>query len=142
MFKCRSRALLLILVILSLVVVGNVSAQKTYTLRFNTTASPTETQVAAMQKFADVVGELSGGKIQVRVYHSGQLGDQKTGLLGVMKGSLEMSSDASPLWFADLANYPEIGVLEAAYLYRDIDHLYRVLTGHIGQNYFNDLARR
>ena len=99
--------------VLLFAVLGTVSAQQ-YTIRFNTTASPTETQVAAMHKFADVVGELSGGKIQVRVYHSGQLGDQKTGLLGVMKGSLEMSCDASPLWFADLANYPEIGVLEAA----------------------------
>jgi tripartite ATP-independent transporter DctP family solute receptor len=138
----KGKAVLLILVVLSLVVVGNVSAQKTYTIRFNTTASPTETQVAAMQKFADVAGQLSGGKLQVKVFHSGQLGDQKTGLLGVMKGSLEMTSDASPLWFADLANYPEIGVLEAAYLYRDVDHLYSVLKGPIGQRFFDNLARR
>ncbi len=141
----RGKRLFVLLTVLLLLVaiVGIAPAQsKTYTIRFNTTASPTETQVAAMNKFAEVVGELSNGKIQVKVYHSGQLGDQKTGLLGVMKGSLEMSCDASPLWFADLANFPEIGVLEAAYVYRDIDHMYRVLKGPIGQKFFDDLASR
>ena len=115
---------------------------KTYTLRFNTVGGPNEPQYLSMQKFAEVVGQLSGGKIEVKTFHSGQLADQKTGILGVMRGSLEMTSDASPSWFADLASYPEIGVLEVAYLYRDIDHLYRVLTGPIGQKYWDELARK
>jgi tripartite ATP-independent transporter DctP family solute receptor len=122
---------------------GISSAQeKTYTLRFNTVAAPTQPQVLAMNKFAEVVGKLSGGKIDAKVFHSGQLGDQKTGILGVMRGSLEMTTDASPSWFADLANYPGIGVLEVAYLYRDLDHMYRVLTGSLGQAYWNNLANR
>jgi tripartite ATP-independent transporter DctP family solute receptor len=115
---------------------------KMYTLRFNTVGGPNEPQYLSMQKFAEVVGQLSGGKIEVKTFHSGQLADQKTGILGVMRGSLEMTSDASPSWFADLANYPEIGALEVAYLYRDIDHMYRVLTGPIGQKYWDELARK
>jgi tripartite ATP-independent transporter DctP family solute receptor len=113
-----------------------------YTLRFNTVGGPNEPQYLSMQKFAEVVGQLSGGNIDVKTFHSGQLADQKTGILGVMRGSLEMTSDASPSWFADLASYPEIGVLEVAYLYRDIDHMYRVLTGPIGQKYWDELARK
>jgi tripartite ATP-independent transporter DctP family solute receptor len=115
---------------------------KTYTLRFNTVGGPNEPQYLSMQKFAEVVDQLSGGKIKVKTYHSGQLADQKTGILGVMRGSLEMTSDASPSWFADLANFPEIGVLEVAYLYRDLDHMYRVLTGPIGRKYWDELAMR
>jgi tripartite ATP-independent transporter DctP family solute receptor len=122
-------------------IAGGLSAQ-TYTLRFNTVASPADDQVKAMQKFADVVNTLSAGKITVQVFHSGQLGDQKTGLLGVMKGSLEMMCDASPSWFTDLAAYPEIGALESAYLYRDLDHLYRVTLGPIGQAYWDTLAKK
>lgn len=118
------------------------AADKTYTLRFNTVAGPNEPQTIAMRKFAEVVDNLSGGNIKVKVFHSGQLGDQKTALLGVMKGSLEMTSDASATWFADLASYPEIGVLEVAYLYRDLDHMYRVLTGPIGQKYWEKLAEK
>jgi tripartite ATP-independent transporter DctP family solute receptor len=116
--------------------------EKTYTLRFNTVAAPTQPQVLAMNKFAEVADKLSGGKIQTKVFHSGQLADQKTGILGVMRGSLEMTSDASPSFFADLADYPGISVLEVAYLYRDLDHMYRVLTGTLGQGYWNNLAKR
>ncbi|MEA1964692.1 MAG: sialic acid TRAP transporter substrate-binding protein SiaP [Candidatus Aerophobetes bacterium] len=114
--------------------------EKTYTLRFNTVAGPNEPQTLAMKKFGEVVGELSGGKIVVKVFHSGQLGDQKTGLLNVRRGSLEMTSDASAAWFAELCDYPEIGVLETPYVFRDLDHLYRVLTGPIGQKYWDHLA--
>ncbi|MFB0506739.1 MAG: DctP family TRAP transporter solute-binding subunit [Thermodesulfobacteriota bacterium] len=116
--------------------------EKTYTLRFNTVAGPNEPQTIAMGTFGEVVDNLSGGKIKVKVFHSGQLADQKTGILGVMKGSLEMTSDASASWFADLASYPEIGVLEVAYLYRDLDHMYRVLMGPVGQEYWENLAKR
>lgn len=129
---------ILIVGILSGVVVAG---EKTYVLRFNTVAGPTMPQTLAMKKFAEVVGELSGGKIVVKVYHSGQLGDQKTELLNVMRGSLEMAGDASPGWFAELCDYPEISVLEAPYLYRDLDHMYRVLTGSIGQKYWDQLAK-
>lgn len=114
--------------------------EETYTLRFNTVAGPNEPQTLAMQKFADVVGELSGGKIVVKVFHSGALGDQKTSLLNIKRGILEMSTDASPAWFAELCDYPEIGILELPYIFRDLDHLYRVLTGPIGQKRWDYLA--
>ena len=138
-----------LVLITSIVILGFVfslgvclAAEKTYTLRFNTVAGPNEPQTIAMRKFAEVVDNLSGGKIKTKVFHSGQLADQKTGILGIMKGSLEMSSDASASWFADLASYPEIGVLEVAYLYRDLDHMYRVLMGPIGRKYWENLAKR
>lgn len=137
------------IIIASIVILGLIfslgvclAAEKTYTLRFNTVAGPNEPQTIAMRKFGEVLDNLSGGKIKVKVFHSGQLADQKTGILGVMKGSLEMTSDASASWFADLASYPEIGVLEVAYLYRDLDHMYRVLMGPIGQKYWENLAKR
>jgi tripartite ATP-independent transporter DctP family solute receptor len=138
----RSKVWMVVGVIFLVAALGLSALAKTYTLRFNTVASPTDIQVEAMNKFADIVGALSGGKITVKVYHSGQLGDQKTALLGVMKGSLEMACDASPSWFSDLAAYPEIGALEVAYLYRDMDHMYRVLTGPIGQGYWDTLAQK
>jgi tripartite ATP-independent transporter DctP family solute receptor len=136
-------AKLILAVSVVLLIAGGLSAQdKTYTLRFNTVASPADDQVKAMEKFAEVVNTLSAGKINVQVFHSGQLGDQKTGLLGVMKGSLEMACDASPSWFTDLAAFPEIGALEAAYLYKDIDHMYRVTLGPVGQAYWDALAKK
>jgi len=119
----------------------NFAEEKTYTLHFNTVASPNMPQTLAMNKFAKVVGKLSEGKIIVKVFHSGQLGDQKTALLNVMRGSLEMTSDASPSFFAEICSYPEIGILETPYVFKDLDHLYRVLTGPIGQKYWDRLAK-
>jgi len=116
--------------------------EKNYTLKFSNVGSPNEPQSLSMKKFAEVVEQLSGGNIRVKLYHSGQLGDQKTQILGIMRGTLDLTCDASPSWFADLANYPEIGVLEAAYLYRDIDHMYRVLTGPMGQGFWENLANK
>ncbi|MFN3284302.1 MAG: TRAP transporter substrate-binding protein DctP, partial [Pseudothermotoga sp.] len=113
-----------------------------YVLRFNTVAAPTQPQVLAMQKFAEIVDELSNGDIKVEVYHSGQLGDQKTGLLAVMRGDIEMAGDGSPSWFADLGAMPEFGVFEAAYVFRDLDHLYRVMTSPLVQELFDKLANK
>ena len=139
----RKRGVIIIGAFLILCILGNVgfAAEKTYTLRFNTVAGPNEPQTRAMNKFAEIVGKLSGGKIVVKVFHSGQLGDQKTGLLGVSRGTLEMTSDASPAWFADLFNYPQVGVLETAYVFRDLDHAYRVLTGPEGRKHWEYLAK-
>ena len=121
---------------------SSVAADKSYTIRFTTVAAPTQDIYKGMEKFAEVVGQLSGGKIEVKLFHSGQLANQKTSILGIMKGTLEMSIDASPSWFADLASYPEIGVLEVAYAYRDLDHMYRVLLGPVGQEYWDTLAKK
>ncbi|MDI3548300.1 MAG: TRAP-type transport system periplasmic protein [Halanaerobiales bacterium] len=114
---------------------------KVYNLKFATAATPTQPQTKALMKFAEVIKELSNGKINVKVYHSGQLGDQKTMVLGTMRGDIDMC-DASPTWFSDLAPYPEISVLEAAYAYKNLNHLYQVVNGPIGKAYWEELRKR
>lgn len=131
------------LVIFSLILILQFAlAAPKYVLRFNTVAAPTQPQVLAMQKFAEIVDELSNGDIKVEVYHSGQLGDQKTGLLAVMRGDIEMAGDGSPSWFADLGAMPEFGVFEAAYVFKDLDHLYRVMSSKMVQDLFDKLAAK
>jgi tripartite ATP-independent transporter DctP family solute receptor len=136
------RKVLLFVVIVTLFLMSTVSAAPKYVLRFNTVASPTQPQVLAMEKFAEIVGKLSGGNIDVKVFHSGQLGDQKTGLLAVMRGDLEMAGDGAPSWFAELGGMPELGVYNAAYVFRDLDHMYLVMNGPIGQEQFERLAKK
>lgn len=132
----------ILVVLLLAFVLQFVLAAPKYVLRFNTVAAPTQPQVLAMQKFAEIVGELSNGDIKVEVYHSGQLGDQKTGLLAVMRGDIEMAGDGSPSWFADLGAMPEFGVFEAAYTFKDLDHLYRVMSSKMVQDLFDKLAAK
>ncbi len=74
----RKQALVLFVLVLASVL-GWAEVEPDYVLRFNTVAAPTQPQVLAMEKFAEIVDQLSGGKIKVEVYHSGQLCDQRTG---------------------------------------------------------------
>ncbi len=131
-----------LVVFLAILILQFALAAPKYVLRFNTVAAPTQPQVLAMQKFAEIVNELSNGDIKVEVYHSGQLGDQKTGLLAVMRGDIEMAGDGSPSWFADLGAMPEFGVFEAAYVFKDLDHLYRVMSSKMVQDLFDKLAAK
>lgn len=118
------------------------SVKPTYTLKFATVAGPNDQQTKTMKFFANVVNEISGGKIKVNIFPSGQLADQKTEILDVENGSIDMGEDASPSWFASIANYPQIGVLEAPYLYSSLDEMYRVLLGPVGQKYWNTLEQK
>ncbi len=136
------KVLLFVTMAILVLAVSTVAAAPKYVLRFNTVAAPTQPQVLAMEKFAEVVGKLSGGNITVKVFHSGQLGDQKTGLLAVMRGDLEMAGDGAPSWFAELGGMPELGVYGAAYVFRDLDHMYMVMNGPIGQEQFENLAKK
>lgn len=107
------------------------AGEPTYELKFNMVGVPTQPEYKAMEVFAKNVEALSGGKIKARLFHSGQLGDQKTQITKVQRGTLEMSF-ADGTWPSEFL--PELGVFGAAYLYRDLDHMYRVMLGPLGQN--------
>lgn len=110
---------------------------RTYTLKFNTVAGPQQPQVKALEVFKNEAYRLSGGKIDVRIFHSGQLGSQQTQTIGVMRGTLEMTfTDPNSLAQFD----KRLGIFGAAYLFRDLKHLYKVMEGPVGQEYFGRLA--
>lgn len=131
----------IIIIVCILLTVSFAFAAADYTIRFNTVAAPTQPQVLAMEKFKEVLENLSGGKIAVKIFHSGQLGDQQTSLLAVMRGDLEMAGDGAPSWFADLGGMPKMGVLNSAYVFRDLDHMYTVMNSPFVQEWFEELAK-
>lgn len=107
-------------------------------LKFNTVAGPQQAQVKALNVFAREVSSLSGGKIEVKVFHSGQLGNQQTQVVGVMRGSLEMTfTDPNSLAQFDKS----LGIFGTAYLFRDLAHMEKVMYGPIGDEYFERLAK-
>jgi tripartite ATP-independent transporter DctP family solute receptor len=123
----------------SVVAVPAMAGEPTYELKFNTVGVPTQPEYKAMEVFAKNVEALSAGKIKARLFHSGQLGDQKTQMTKVQRGTLEMSF-ADGTWLSEFI--PEMGVFGAAYLYRDLDHMYRVMTGPVGHEYFEMAAKK
>ncbi len=82
-------------------------------------------------EFARLVEERTGGRIKVEVYPSAQLGDEKASIEQVQFGAIDLvRTSVSPL-----SQYEaKLNVLMLPYLYKDVDHMFRVLDGPIGDD--------
>ena len=82
------------------------------------------------QKFAELVKEKTNGRITVEVYDSGQLGDEKSVIEQIQFGGIDMSRvSLTPL--SEFSK--DLMALQMPYLYRDADHMWKVLDGDIGK---------
>jgi TRAP-type transport system periplasmic protein len=81
-------------------------------------------------EFARLVKERTQGKIQVKIYSNGQLGNDREMIEGLSLRSIDMIIVGPSLigWYA-----PEYGVMEVPFLFRDYEHLDNVLYGDIGK---------
>ncbi|MGI5172357.1 TRAP transporter substrate-binding protein [Treponema sp. OMZ 840] len=87
-------------------------------------------------EFARLVKERSNGRIVIEVYNNGVLGDQKSVVEQVQFGGIDFvrTSISSVAPF-----YPDINALQAPYLFRDADHMWKVLNGEIGDYFLNSV---
>ncbi len=84
----------------------------------------------AMVHMADRLAEASGGRMRVEIHPSGQLGEERELIEMLQIGSLAMTKvSASPLE----SFVPEMAVLSIPYVFRNEEHLWRVLDGEIGR---------
>ncbi|MFC2158783.1 TRAP transporter substrate-binding protein [Acidobacteriota bacterium] len=79
---------------------------------------------------ADKVAEKSGGRMRVDIYPSGQLGMERDLIELLQIGSLAMTKVSS----APLESFvPEMKIFGIPYVFRDEEHLWKVLNGEIGR---------
>jgi tripartite ATP-independent transporter DctP family solute receptor len=84
---------------------------------------------AAMTFFKQRVEELSGGKIEVRLFPNSQLGSASELIAGCQSGNVE----AAVVSAAPLAQHvPELNVLVMPFVFRDDAHQHAVLDGPVG----------
>jgi tripartite ATP-independent transporter DctP family solute receptor len=109
---------------------------KTYTLKISTAAGATETHTRALGKFKEVL-EASTDRAKVEIYDSATLFKQDANITAMIKGNLEMCyTDAT--WLAEFM--PSLTMFTVPYLYKDYDHMNKVLNGDIGKEIFNKIA--
>jgi tripartite ATP-independent transporter DctP family solute receptor len=83
----------------------------------------------AMDKFAELLKEKSGGKMTLKMYHAGTLGSQSDAIEQVRLGALEIANfNLGPL--GPIA--PEANVVSLPFIFKDTDHMWRVLDGKAG----------
>ncbi|MBN2861049.1 MAG: TRAP transporter substrate-binding protein [Sphaerochaetaceae bacterium] len=88
-------------------------------------------------EFARLVQERSNGRIRIEVYHGGQLGDEKSAIEQVQFGGI----DFTRVSISPLSNFnPALNALQMPYLYRNSDHMWKVLNGEIGEHFLNSLT--
>ena len=90
------------------------------------------------KEFARLVKEKSGGEIVVDVYGSSQLGDERTQMQGVQMGAVDMFR-ANAVSLGDFGA-KKSNLFSLPYLFRDREHLWKVLNGPIGKEIRDDVA--
>lgn len=86
------------------------------------------------QKFADLVKERTNGRIIIEVYPAKQLGEETAVIEQVQIGAIEFTRvSISPM----AAFYKPFDALQMPYLYRNAEHMWKVLNGSIGQKFLD-----
>ncbi|MEO6565299.1 MAG: TRAP transporter substrate-binding protein [Casimicrobiaceae bacterium] len=91
---------------------------------------PTSPEGIGATAFAEEVKKRSNGRLEIRLHSGGALGGEREMLEGLQIGTVDIAMPAT----AVVGNFvPEVQILDIPFLFRDIDHAYRVLDGPIGQ---------
>jgi len=85
------------------------------------------------------VKEKTGGRLEIQVFHSGQLGQQKDLFLGMQAGNIQMAK--MPFTIA-AAWVPEAKIFDLPYLFFTREEMWRVLRGTVGKKFFDDIYPR
>lgn len=85
--------------------------------------------VQALLYMGSMVAERSGGRHQIKVFHSRQLGEEKETLEQTRVGAIDLNRTNVAL----IGNMvPAMNVLAMPFLFRSIEHMQKVLDGPIG----------
>jgi tripartite ATP-independent transporter DctP family solute receptor len=100
---------------------------------------PDYPNTVAMDKFADLLKEKSGGKMTLKMYHSGTLGSQPDAIEQVRIGGLEIGNfNLGPI--GPVA--AEANVVSLPFVFRDMDHMHRSLDGEAGDQISAGMAKK
>jgi TRAP-type C4-dicarboxylate transport system substrate-binding protein len=85
--------------------------------------------VQALRYMGDLIAERSGGRHQIRVFHSRQFGEEKQTIAQTRAGVIDLNrSNVAPIG----TFVPAMHVLAMPFLFLSIEHLQKVLNGPIG----------
>jgi tripartite ATP-independent transporter DctP family solute receptor len=118
---------------------GAASAAKPLELVYTMTAVPTDAHAGAMMVFKETVERLSGGTIKVLTYDSGSLFKQEQEVSALRSGQADIVGDMGAPWLTDAS--PWISMFSAGYIFKDYNHMTKVLNGPIGKEAFERIVK-
>jgi TRAP-type transport system periplasmic protein len=94
--------------------------------------------VALKEKFKKIVEKESNGSLKVQIYPNSTLGAEKEFYDGVRNGTIEMGIPGLIMQ----ADIPKMAVPEWPFLFKDYEHVKKVLNGPIGKEITEDLESK
>lgn len=140
--KIRSKRLLGILLVIAIVIaaVFFLRPQETepeYVLSYAENQEADYPTTLAGQYFAKLVEERTNGRIQILVQHSGERGAESEVVEQLKYGGV----DFARISLSELTDYiEELTVLQLPYLYRNSEHMWKVLDGEIGDHFLEVMS--
>jgi len=109
---------------------GDQEEQAVKIVRVGYVSGPTELVHRGAEVFAQKVAEKSEGRIRVKLYPSGQLGDDRVLAEGLQLRSVDFILTGCAIigWYT-----PEYTVAEAPFVWRDYEHIEKAWNGAIGE---------
>ncbi|WP_027135615.1 TRAP transporter substrate-binding protein [Geminicoccus roseus] len=137
MFASRARLPALAVLLAGLVATSGMATAQT-TLRLAENQPDDNPVTIAMQRFAELVDQKTNGEVKVEVYSGGQLGQEPESIEQAQAGVIDFARVNSVV----LANVsPSMGAFTLPYVFRDVEHKYKVLDGDVGQEVLADLQQ-
>ena len=106
-------------------------------------ANPADLEISHYQQFAvkfkEIVEEKTNGEIKINIHPGSELGGEREMIEGVELGTLDGVLTST----APLGNFAQITqVFDVPFLFRDSEHVYKVLDGEIGKEVSAELEKR
>lgn len=137
MTRTTLRTALLGFAALALLALGTLPAEAEIKINFSTAAPPKDFLSQSMDVFKKTLEASAPGQFDVENHFASSLFKQGTEVPALQRGTLEMSTMTT---FEVAQQMPEFGFFNRAYLFRDFDHMIKVMRGPIGAAYAKAVA--
>lgn len=86
----------------------------------------------AMDHFIQLTEDMTDGRVEGKVYHGGVLGSQPDAISQMQLGGVDFAVfNLGPLGTA----VPEVNVVSLPFIFKDLDHMHRVMDGPFGDKF-------
>lgn len=111
-----------------------VAAQDVIKLKLGHVAPTDEPYHQAAEKFAELVSKNTGGAVQIQIFPNALLGGQRELLEGLQMGSVDITLTTAAVLSGFL---PKTQVLELPFMFRDREHVYKVVDGPLAKEIYD-----
>jgi TRAP-type transport system periplasmic protein len=117
---------------------NGLAQEKPIVLKWGHSYPPDHPSNMGAKRMAEVVAAKTGGKVKIELYPAGQLGSDKDQSEGTIMGTQDLLLIGS----GGISQFsPRLGIGECPYIWRDIDHMNKVMDGPVGDEMREDLLR-